>query len=146
MRMKIIIFSIIFLISQNLVFCQSDKSSFFIDLMRTEFEAYQKRDPSLWIKYVDDNAVFSSTENIVKTRDQIVEEMKNAPDIFVSASENYDNIFTKTFGNTLILSCLATFSFNSSDGKLNKIKFKFTRVHIKDGAEWKLVYHSAIPI
>ncbi|MDO8550271.1 MAG: nuclear transport factor 2 family protein [Ignavibacteria bacterium] len=114
--------------------------------MKTEFEAFQKKDPSLWIKYVDGNAIFTGSDNTFKTKDQIIEEMKSAPDIFISAAETYDDIITRTYGNTTVLSCLTTFTFISSDGNINKIKFKFTRVHIKDGTEWKLVYHSSIPV
>ena len=125
---------------------QSDDSSFFINLMKTEFEAFQKKDPSVWLENVDDNAIFTDAENVQKTKEQIVEEMKNAPDIFLSGTETYENIITKTFGNTGVVSCITTFSFTSADGNLNRIKFKFTRVHVKEGSQWKLVYHSAIPI
>jgi len=114
--------------------------------MKTEFEAFQKKDPADWINYIDDNAVFTGADNTLKTKDQIVEEMRNAPSIFSSASETYENVVIKTYSNTAVLSCLTTFSFTSNEGNLVEMKFKFSRVHIKEGNNWKLVYHSAIPV
>jgi len=114
--------------------------------MKTEFEAFQKKDPTVWTKYADKDAVFTGLDNNFKTKNQIMEEMKNASDIFNSGKETYDNVITKIFGDTAILSCLTTFTFTSSDGNRKSLKFKFTRVHIKVGTVWKLVYHSAIPI
>lgn len=128
------------------LYSQTDGSAFFISLMKIEFEAFQNKDPELWEKNVNENAIFSGENNTVKTKEQIMEEMKNAPGIFLTASENYDDVTVKTFGNTAILTCITTFSFTSSDGNVSRIKFKFTRVHVKEGDEWKLVYHSAIPI
>jgi ketosteroid isomerase-like protein len=127
-------------------FCQTDNSIIFVDIMKTEFEAFQKKDPASWIMYVDDNAIFTNADNSYKTKEQIAEEMKNAPDIFISASEIYEHVVAKVFGDTAILSCISTFSFKGSDGNTNQLKFNFTRVHVKEGDEWKLVYHSAIPI
>jgi len=141
------LFFFLFLLSSSLItFCQTGDTPFFIKLLQTEFEAFRKKDPSLWIEFVDGNAVFTGADTAFKTKDQIIEEIKNAPDIFLSAAETYDNVVIRTFGNTAVLSCLTTFSFTSSNGNLTRMKFKFTRVHVKDGGMWKLVYHSAIPI
>jgi len=106
--MKELITSLFFLLVPLTIFCQTD-SSFFITLMKTEFEAFQKKDPSLWMNYVDENATFTGVENTFKTKAQIIEEMNSAPDIFISAAETYDNIITRTYGNTAVLSCLTTF-------------------------------------
>jgi hypothetical protein len=140
------LFLFFFILFSLTSFCQIDDTPFFIKLMETEFEAFRKKDPSLWIEFVDGNAVFTGADTAFKTKDQIIEEMKNAPDIFLSAAETYENIISRTYGNTAVLSCLTTFSFTSSDGNLVRIKFKFTRVHVKDSGLWKLVYHSAVPI
>ena len=75
-----------------------------------------------------------------------MEEMKRASDIFKSAKETYDNVVTKIFGSTAILSCITTFTYVNASGNKEALKFKFTRVHVKEGSEWKLVYHSAIPL
>lgn len=131
----------------NIGFCQTDTlSDIFVNIMKTEFEAFQKKDPTQWLKYVDDNAIFTNAENFYKTREQIAEEMKNPPDIFASATEVYSNVVVRIFENTAVLSCISTFSFNDSSGNTNEVKFKFTRVHIRDDSGWRLVYHSAIPI
>ncbi len=144
--MKTLVSFLFVILFPFLVSAQTDDFAIFVSLMKTEFEAFQKKDPALWINSVDDNAIFTGADNSVKTKDQIIEEMKNAPAIFASASEEYENVITKVYRNTAVLSCVTTFSFSASDGKLNSIKFKFTRVHVKEGNEWKLVYHSAIPI
>lgn len=136
---------LLFILLSLTIYAQNDES-FFIKLMETEFEAFKEKDPSVWSKYVDENALFTGADNIVKSKNEIIEEIKNAPDIFSSAAEKYDDVITRTFGNTAVLSCSATFSFVSDDGQSNSIKFKFTRVHIFDGKNWKLIYHSAIPI
>jgi ketosteroid isomerase-like protein len=128
------------------IICQTDNSSYFINIMKTEFDAFQKKDPSAWSKYADDEAVFTGIDNSVKTKSQIMEEMKSASDIFNSAKETYENVITKIFGNTSILSCITTFTYTTAKGNLSSLKFKFIRVHIKEGTEWKLVYHSAIPL
>lgn len=138
--------SILFLF-QIYCFSQNGNSSeAFLNLLKNEFEAFQKKDPSLWVKQVDDNAVFTEADNSFKTKEQIVEEMKNAPDIFLNAKETYENVLTRIFDNTAVFSCLATVSFETPDGNKNAMKFKFTRVHLKEGNNWKLVYHSAIPV
>jgi ketosteroid isomerase-like protein len=123
-----------------------DISTPFISIMKAEFEAFQKKDPSLWIKYVRDDAVFAGTDNNYKTKEQIAEEMTNAPDIFASGIETYENVLTRIFDNTAILSCFSTFSLKTQDGRTESLKFKFIRVHIRDDEEWKLVYHSAVPV
>jgi len=143
--MKTILIFLILFITQSNLFSQTENSAF-IDIMKTEFEAFQKKDPTVWTKYADKDAVFTGLDNNFKTKNQIMEEMKNASDIFNSGKETYDNVITKVFGDTAILSCLTTFTFTSSDGNRKSLKFKFTRVHIKVGTVWKLVYHSAIPI
>ena len=140
------LFLFFFILFSLTSFCQIDDTPFFIKLLQTEFEAFRKKDPSLWIEFVDGNAVFTGADTAFKTKDQIIEEIKNAPDIFLSAAETYDNVVIRTFGNTAVLSCLTTFSFTSSNGNLVRIKFKFTRVHVREGSRWRLVYHSAIPI
>lgn len=137
--------SVALLLSLNSL-CQTDNSSVFISIMKTEFEAFQKKNPALWMNHIDSNAVFVNADNTYKSRDQIAEEMKNASGIFSYATETYENIVTRVFGDAGILSCISTFSFKDSEGNLNRINFHFTRVHIKKGTEWKLVYHSAIPI
>jgi ketosteroid isomerase-like protein len=139
-----LLFSLIFLLNG---FCQTnDSSEALINIMKTEFEAFKKKDPSVWMSYVADDAVFTNANSIFKTKDQIVEEMKAASAIFNTATETYEGVMTKIFGNTAVLSCLTTFSFISADGNRNNLKFKFTRVHIKEGNSWKLIYHSAIPV
>ena len=144
--MKYILTFSILLLVQLSSFSQTENSAPFINVMKIEFEAFQKKDPSAWIKYADDNAVFTGIDNSIKTKNQIMEEMKNASDIFNSAKETYENVLTKIFGSTAILSCITTFTYTTADGNRESFKFKFTRVHIKEGTEWKLVYHSAIPI
>jgi ketosteroid isomerase-like protein len=142
----ILVLSISFILALN-GFCQPNNTSeAFINIMKTEFEAFKKKDPAAWLEYVDDSAVFSSASNTLKTRDQIVEEMKNAPAIFNSATETYENVNINIYGNTAILSCVTTFSFTSENGQRSRLIFHFTRVHVKEGNIWKLVYHSAIPI
>jgi ketosteroid isomerase-like protein len=143
MKKVFFLFIIIFPLT---IICQTDNSSYFIKIMQTEFDAYQKKDPSIWSKYADDDAIFTGIDNSVKTKSQIMEEMKTASDIFNSAKETYDNVVTKIFGNTAILSCITTFTYTNSSGNKESLKFKFTRVHVKEGTEWKLVYHSAIPL
>ena len=127
-------------------FCQTNSTETFVNIMKTEFEAFKKKDPSVWVSYVDDNAVFTNANNIFKTKNQIIEEIKAAPEIFNTATEVYESVMTKIFGNTAILSCLTTFSFISADGNRHRLQFKFTRVHAKEGNTWKLIYHSAIPV
>jgi len=143
--MKSILTLSIFLLLQSSILSQVDNSTPFINIMRAEFDAYQKKDPSLWTKYADDDAVFIGIDNSVKTKDQIIEEMKSAT-IPNSAKETYENVITKIFGNTAILSCITTFTYSTQGGRRENLRFKFTRVHIKVGTEWKLVYHSSIPI
>jgi ketosteroid isomerase-like protein len=143
--MKSILALSIFLLLQSSLFSQADGSTPFINIMKAEFDAYQKKDPSIWTKYADDNAVFIGIDNSVKTKPQIIEEMKNAS-FPSSAKETYENVITKIFDNTAILSCITTFTYITQDGKSESLRFKFTRVHVKEGTEWKLVYHSSIPI
>ncbi len=144
--MKSILTLLIFLLLQSGVLSQVDNSTPFINIMKAEFDAYQKKDPSLWSKYADDEAIFTGIDNSVKTKTQIMEEMKTASDIFKSAKETYDNVVTKIFDNTAILSCITTFIYVNAGGNRESLKFKFTRVHVKEGNKWKLVYHSAIPL
>ncbi len=143
--MKHILTLLILFSIQSGIFSQTENATPFIKIMQTEFDAYQKKDPSIWSKYADDNAVFIGIDNSVKTKTQIIEEMKNAsfPN---SAKETYENVITKIFGNTAILSCITTFTYITQDGSSESLRFKFTRVHVKEGTEWKLVYHSSIPI
>ncbi len=143
--MKSILALSIFLLLQSSILSQVDNSTPFINIMKAEFDAYQKKDPSLWTKYADDDAVFIGIDNSVKTKDQIIEEMKSTS-FPSSAKETYDNVVTKIFGNTAILSCIATFTYTDAVGNKKNLMFKFTRVHVKEGNEWKLVYHSSIPI
>jgi len=145
--MKSFLFVSILLLFQINCFSQNENSSeVFLNLLKIEFEAFQKKDPALWINQVNDSAVFTEADNSFKTKGQIVEEMKNAPDIFINATETYESVLTRIYDNTAVLSCMTTFSFITSNGKRNSMKFKFTRVHIKEGNNWKLVYHSAIPV
>ena len=144
--MKYILTLLILLLMQSGVFSQTNNSAPFIKIMKAEFEAYQKKDPSVWSKYADDRAVFTELDNSVKTKTQIIEEMKTASDIFKPAKETYDNVVTKMFGDTAILSCITTFTYINSSGGKEALRFKFIRVHVKEGSEWKLVYHSAIPL
>ncbi len=143
--MKHILTLLILFSIQSGIFSQTENATPFIKIMQTEFDAYQKKDPSIWTKYADDNAVFIGIDNSVKTKTQIIEEMKNAS-FPSSAKETYENVITKIFGNTAILSCITTFTYITQDGNSESLKFKFTRVHVKEGTEWKLVYHSSIPI
>ncbi len=117
-----------------------------ITIMKTEFEAFRKKDPSYWEKLVDDNAVFTGDAEGFKTKSQIIEEIKSAPAIFNSASESYSGVVCRLYNDTAVLSCLTTFTFKDSSGQIQAMRFKFTRVHLKDKTGWKLVYHSAIPI
>lgn len=144
--MKYILTLSILLIVQSGVFSQTDNSAPFINIMKAEFDAYQQKNPSLWSRYADDEAIFTGIDNSVKIKTQIMEEMKRASDIFKSAKETYDNVVTKIFGSTAILSCITTFTYVNASGNKEALKFKFTRVHVKEGSEWKLVYHSAIPL
>jgi ketosteroid isomerase-like protein len=144
--MKYILTLLIPFLVQSVVFSQTDNSAPFINIMKIEFDAYQKKDPSLWSKYADDEAIFTGIDNSVKTKNQIMEEMKTASDIFKSAVETYDNIVTKIFGSTAILSCITTFTYVNASGNKQALKNKFIRVHVKEGSVWKLVYHSAIPL
>jgi ketosteroid isomerase-like protein len=144
--MKSILILLTFLLLQSDIISQVDNSTPFIKIMKAEFDAFQKKDPSIWSKYADDEAIFTGIDNSVKTKTQIMEEMKTASEIFKSAKETYDNVVTKIFGNTAILSCITTFTYINAGGNKESLKFKFTRVHVKEGAEWKLVYHSAIPL
>jgi ketosteroid isomerase-like protein len=125
---------------------QTDLSAPFVEIMKTEFEAFQKKDPSLWLNHVHDDAVFEGTDNAYKSKEQIAGEMKNAPALFGTASETYENILTRLYGNTCVLSCFSTFSYRTQDGRTESFKFKFIRVHSKDDEGWKLVYHSAVPV
>jgi ketosteroid isomerase-like protein len=140
----ILTFLILFLAQQG-VFSQTDTSAPFINIMKAEFDAYQQKDPSIWSKYADDKAVFIGIDNSVKTKSQIIEEMKNST-IPNSGKETYSNVVTKIFGDTAILSCITTFTYIDSNGGKEALKFKFIRVHVKKGSEWKLVYHSSIPL
>ena len=144
--MKLILMLLTILLLQSSILSQADNSTQFINIMKAEFDAFQKKDPSVWSKFADDDAIFTGIDNSVKTKTQIMEEMKTASDIFKSAKETYDNVVTKIFGDTAILSCITTFTYATSGGNQETLHFKFTRVHVKEGSDWKLVYHSAIPL
>ncbi len=107
--------SILLLFQINCFSQNGNSSEIFLNLLKTEFKAFQKKDPDLWINLVDDSTIFTEADNSFKTKEQIVEEIKNAPDIFINAKETYENVLTRIFDNTAVLSCLTTFSFISSE-------------------------------
>jgi hypothetical protein len=123
-----------------------DVTNELIAIVKTEFEAFKKKDSSAWEKLVDDNAIFTGHAEGYKTKSQIIEEIKSAPEVYNSASEKYDGIVSRVYNDAAVLLCLTTFTFKDLSGQLQSIRFKFTRVHIKSATGWKLVYHSAVPI
>ena len=149
---KYLIIPLLVLFSSSLVPAQTNDiqnpeiTNELITIVRIEFEAFKKKDPSTWEKLIDDNAIFTGQADGYKTKSQIIEEIKSAPAIYNSASEKYDGIVSRIYNNTAILSCITTFTFRDSSGQMRSMMFKFTRVHVKTAAGWKLVYHSAIPI
>ena len=117
-----------------------------VNLMRMEFKAFQIKDESAWSSLVDDEAIFTGVEEGFKTKQDIVSEMKNAPEFYRTASENYSGIIVKLFDDVAVLSCTSTLALKDKEGQPVSIPFRFTRIHKLENGKWKLIYHNGLPI
>lgn len=148
--MKKIIIFLLFLISINLI-AQTDEQinevqTQLVNLMRMEFKAFQIKDESAWSSFVDDEAIFTGVEEGFKTKQDIVSEMKNAPEFYRTAAENYSGIILKLFDDVAVLSCTSTLNLKDKEGQPVSIPFRFTRIHKLENGKWKLIYHNGLPI
>jgi len=117
-----------------------------VNLMRMEFKAFQIKDESMWSPLVDNEAIFTGVEEGFKTKQDIISEMKNAPEFYRTASENYSGIIVKLFDDVAILSCTSTLTLKDTEGQPVSIPFRFTRIHKLENGIWKLIYHNGLPI
>ncbi len=141
----IIILNTVPISSQNLSQNQ-ELTDQLVNIMKLEFRAFQTQNPGEWKNFVDDSAIFVGENDGFKTKGQLINEIKSAPKIFKNANETYNGVLVKVFKNTAVLTCITNFSITDSTGNVKNIYFRFTRVHILENSQWKLVYHSALPI
>ncbi len=148
--MKALILAVAFLLSSasNLLPQQNQKEleDALIAIMKNEFRAFKTKNPALWEPFADDEAIFTGIDAGYKSKLDIIQEIKNAPEIYMYAEESYDGITVKQIKDLAVLSCFAHLTFSESDGKTRILSFKFNRVHLKSPAGWRLLYHSAIPL
>lgn len=148
--MKTLIVLALCMIAPN-VFAQTeerlnDVQEQLVNLMRMEFKAFQIKDESAWSPLVDDEAIFTGVEEGFKTKLEIIAEIKNAPEFYRNASENYSGIIVKLFDDVAVLSCTSTLSLKDKEGNPVSIPFRFTRIHKLENGKWKLIYHNGLPI
>lgn len=141
----IIILNIVPILPQNLNE-NKEITDQLINIMKLEFRAFQTQNPNEWKSFVDDSAIFVGENDGFKTKNQLINEIKSAPKIFKNANETYGGVLVKVFHNTAVLTCITNFSVTDSTGNVKSIYFRFTRVHVLENNQWKLVYHSALPI
>lgn len=148
--MKKLIVFVLCLIASNF-FAQTDEQlnavqKQLVNLMRMEFKAFQIKDESAWSPLVDDEAIFTGIEEGYKTKQDIIAEMKSAPEFYRTASENYSGIIVKFFDDVAVLSCTSTLSLKDNEGQPVSLPFRFTRIHKLVNGKWRLIYHNGLPI
>lgn len=125
---------------------QKELEEALVAIMKNEFRAFKTKNPALWEPFVDDDAIFTGIDVGYKSKLEIIQEIKNAPEVYIYAEESYEGITVKQIKDLAVLSCFAHLTFSESEGKTRILSFKFNRVHTKSPAGWRLIYHSAIPL
>ncbi|GAB4287052.1 MAG: hypothetical protein Kow0098_03040 [Ignavibacteriaceae bacterium] len=117
-----------------------------VNIMKAEFKAFQTSDPSLWSVYVHEDAVFTGMQEGFQTRQDIMNEMRKASDLYKNSEEEYSGIMINEVDNTAVLTCYSTLKYTDSAGQISEMSFRFIRVHIKKNGKWMLIFHNSIPL
>jgi ketosteroid isomerase-like protein len=90
----------------------------------------------------DDDFFYTGVRGEVKQRDQVVSELKSGKLRFELLQ--FDDVRVRVYGTTAVATGLATTKGRGPQGEISG-KFRYTRVYVKRGEQWRLVAFQGTP-